>query len=108
MALHLALLMHDSLVRKNQRMSTMSIFGTFWRVAAFALAIAAPAMAQVPSHEGDYYAPSLTTAQQPNAAQIQQDKEGDFYAATKTVIQRPDAAQIQRDKRGDYYAPSSR
>lgn len=72
------------------------------------LSVAAPVAAQTPAHEGDYYAPDKTIVQQPNAAQLQQDKQGDYYAPSKTIVQDPSAAQLQQDKQGDYYAPSGK
>jgi hypothetical protein len=76
--------------------------------AMLALSLAAPAMAQQPAHEGDYYAPSKTIVQQPTAAQTKQAKEGDYYASGTTVVQQPTAAQLKKDQKGDYYAPTTK
>jgi hypothetical protein len=83
----------------------MSVIAKLSLASVVSLLIVAPAVAQTPAHEGDYYAPSKTIVQQPGAAQIQQDKQGDYYAPGKTTVQQPSATQVQQDKQGDYYPP---
>jgi hypothetical protein len=71
------------------------------------LAVAAPtvAFAQAPnwSQQGDFYAPSATTARQASPQELQQIHEGDFYAPGNTTVQQPTARQLQQFRQGDFY-----
>jgi hypothetical protein len=51
-------------------------------IAALALSIPAPVLAQSPnwSQQGDYYAPGNTIVQQPTPRQLYLYRHGDYYA----------------------------
>lgn len=68
-------------------------------LSVLALLSAAPAAAaQLPATDGDYYAPTSTTVQQPTAQELKQVQEGDYYAPTKgtEVVSAQRAAAIEK------------
>jgi hypothetical protein len=75
-------------------------------VSVLALLIAAPAMAQPPATDGDYYASTKTIVQQPTSAQTKQVEEGDYYAPVPTIVQQPTAQEFRQVQEGDYYPPT--
>lgn len=64
----------------------MTITSKLSMVAILATLIAAPAAAaQLPATGGDYYAPTNTIVQQPNAQELNQEQQGDSYAPMSGV-----------------------
>ena len=76
-------------------------------VAAVALSFSAPAFAQQAdwSQQGDFYAPTGTTVQQPTAQELNQARQGDFYAPRKTVVQKATPQELNQARQGDFYSP---
>jgi hypothetical protein len=75
--------------------------------AVVALSFSAPALAQQAdwSQQGDFYAPTGTTVQQPTAQELNQARQGDFYAPSKTVVQKATPQELKTFREGDFYSP---
>lgn len=77
----------------------MTFISKLSMVTVLALLIAAPATAaQLPVTDGDYYAPTGTTVQQPTAQELKKVQEGDYYAPTQgtEVVSAQRAAAIEK------------
>ena len=76
-------------------------------VSVLALLIAAPAAAQQPAHEGDYYVPTQATPQVLTPAQLRITQDGDYYVADKMVLHHHRIAAITTCTDGVKFASDS-
>jgi hypothetical protein len=90
-------------------MSKMTTTTKLSMISVLALLIAAPAAAQQPVTEGDYYAPTQTIVQQTTTQELKQAQEGDYYARThgdQVSAQRAAAMEKCTQEANAAYGPS--